>query len=405
MSIRQRLYPTEEQESSLVEWCHQARFVYNVLCGELHGYVNAKDSGGAWVWEKHRDLLVRRLRDRLPWLKAGPSVVHQGASRDFSRAMSRWSNGRAEMPTFHRKDEHSGSFVVRDVSVRKFNKGWGVVSIPKVGFVRFRLSQSFTKIAEAKSARVKHENGRWFVSFVTAPRERPSRPDRVVGVDRGVKVTMMTSDGERFHAPQLSTIQQERYVRLERAKARSTKGSMNRRRILGAMARLRARQGDLTKDFVEKSTTSLASRYGTVVLEDLKVSNMVASPKPKPDPEHEGEFLPNGAAVSAALSRLIHASHWGELRSRLSDKTTVVLVNPANTSRMCSACGHVAKENRESQAVFLCVSCGHGENADLNAAKNILARAGLNPRASGDRAESKDDANLLVSGQQTALSH
>jgi transposase len=51
----------------------------------------------------------------------------------------------------------------------------------------------------------------------------------------------------------------------------------------------------------------------------------------------------------------------------------VVKVNPAYTSQCCSACGHVAKDNRESQAVFLCVACGYTGNADVNAAINIAA--------------------------------
>ncbi|MHB1757787.1 MAG: zinc ribbon domain-containing protein [Leptospirillum sp.] len=52
----------------------------------------------------------------------------------------------------------------------------------------------------------------------------------------------------------------------------------------------------------------------------------------------------------------------------------VLRVDPRHTSQTCAACGHVSPENR-SQAVFRCVSCGHMDHADLNAAKNIL-RAG-----------------------------
>ena len=53
----------------------------------------------------------------------------------------------------------------------------------------------------------------------------------------------------------------------------------------------------------------------------------------------------------------------------------VIEVDPKNTSRRCSSCGHVTRENRESQAVFLCQKCGHSDNADHNAAVNILDRA------------------------------
>ncbi|MEV1199705.1 transposase [Microbispora rosea] len=54
----------------------------------------------------------------------------------------------------------------------------------------------------------------------------------------------------------------------------------------------------------------------------------------------------------------------------------LIAVNPANTSRTCSRCGHCAKDNRLTQAQFRCQVCGHEAHADVNAAKNIL-RAGL----------------------------
>ena len=72
---------------------------------------------------------------------------------------------------------------------------------------------------------------------------------------------------------------------------------------------------------------------------------------------------------------------------RLEDKAPgrTEKVNPAYTSQRCSACGHVARENRESQAVFLCTACGYAANADVNAARNIAAGHAVNARG-GDRA-------------------
>ena len=63
-------------------------------------------------------------------------------------------------------------------------------------------------------------------------------------------------------------------------------------------------------------------------------------------------------------------------------KAEVIKINPAYTSQACSACGHISKENRTSQAVFKCVACGHAENADINVARNILA-SGIGATARG----------------------
>jgi len=72
-------------------------------------------------------------------------------------------------------------------------------------------------------------------------------------------------------------------------------------------------------------------------------------------------------------------------------------VQAAYTSQTCNACQHVAPESRESQAVFRCVACGHSDNADVNAARNIRDReptavgrtaVGRTVAARGDRAKS-----------------
>jgi transposase len=87
-------------------------------------------------------------------------------------------------------------------------------------------------------------------------------------------------------------------------------------------------------------------------------------------------------AAKAGLNREIGRSGWGRLVERLEDKAPgrVRKVPPAYTSQRCSACGHTARENRESQAVFLCTACGYACNADVNAARVIAAGHAVNAR-------------------------
>ena len=110
------------------------------------------------------------------------------------------------------------------------------------------------------------------------------------------------------------------------------------------------------------------------IRDSLKVKNMTKRVAPKQD--EQGNYLPNGQAAKRGLNKAILGSAWGGLKTRLTDKTTVVLCPPAYTSQCCSQCGHVEKDNRKKQAEFVCLACGHSENADLNAAKNIR-RAGI----------------------------
>ena len=91
-------------------------------------------------------------------------------------------------------------------------------------------------------------------------------------------------------------------------------------------------------------------------------------------------------AAKAGLNRGILGSGWGLLVQRLEDKAPgrVEKVNPAYTSQRCSACGHVDRDSRKSQARFRCTACGYAANADVNAARNIAAGHAVKARR-GDR--------------------
>ena len=54
---------------------------------------------------------------------------------------------------------------------------------------------------------------------------------------------------------------------------------------------------------------------------------------------------------------------------------TTIAVNAAHTSQTCRRCGYCEEKNRKDEK-FRCLSCGHEDHADVNAAINIL-RAGL----------------------------
>jgi transposase len=103
----------------------------------------------------------------------------------------------------------------------------------------------------------------------------------------------------------------------------------------------------------------------------------------------------------AGLNRGILAGAWGLLARRLEEKAPgrVEKIRPAFTSQRCSACGHVAAGNRESQALFCRASCGYASNADVNAAKNIAAGHAVNARGGDGTAQpaNREPHPLLLS--------
>ena len=135
------------------------------------------------------------------------------------------------------------------------------------------------------------------------------------------------------------------------------------------------------KDFHHKTARHLVQSYDVVVVEDLAIANMVRRAKPVGDPDNPGQFLANGARAKSGLNRRISDAGWGRFVSILRAKAedagrTLIEVDPRHTSDGCEICGHAARENRVTQAVFTCQRCGHSAHADEHAARNIL-RAGL----------------------------
>ncbi|MFI0368917.1 RNA-guided endonuclease InsQ/TnpB family protein [Actinomadura sp. 1N219] len=365
---RYRLCPTPAQEALLLEHCGHARFVWN-LAVEQHAWWTPRRGPAPGYVAQARQLTEARAANS--WLAAGSQTVQQQALRDFAQAMANFFAGTHRRPTWRKAGVHEGFRIVgargRAWDVRRLSRRTGEVRVPKVGWVRLRWSRPVPP--GVKSFRVGRDRaGRWHVAFTAVPAPVPAPGNgAAVGVDRGVAASAALSTGETSTVPGLRPREKVRLKRLLRRLARARRGSNRRARLKAAIARLKAREADRRKDWVEKTSTDLARRFDLIAVEDLNVRAMTRSAR--------GTIDAPGTNVraKAGLNRSILASGWGRLVTRLEHKAPgrLVRVDPAYTSQTCHACGHRARDNRESQAVFRCVACGHRDNADVNAACNI----------------------------------
>ncbi|OBA77757.1 hypothetical protein A9W99_04325 [Mycobacterium sp. 1164966.3] len=384
MANRYRLYPTEEQAVFMRErHCADARYVWN-LAVEQFGYRQHRErgtSGRPAPGPTARQRQLAEARQEIEWLRCGSSSVQQQALRAFDRAVQACFDGNAKEPRWRKRGVSEG-FCVRDTKVVVHSRAWAQIAVPKLGWVKFKLSRALPADKLRMARITAAPSGRWHVSF---PAPQPAVPDagragRAIGIDRGVATTIATSDGQMFRAPTMRKREQAKLARLQREKTRRRKGSARRRSVVMRIAAVHETVAGRRRDWVEKLTTRIAARYDFVAVEHLAVRNMVRKPKPKPNPDRPDQYLPNGAAAKAGLNKRIHANCWGMFARRLGQKTkasgtTLVEVSARYSSQECRNCGHTAKENRESQAVFRCLACGHLDHADHNAAQIILARA------------------------------
>jgi putative transposase len=340
----------------LAEHCRHARYVWNLGVEQQQHWQPGRRAPGY----NEQCVQLTAARTEHDWLAAGSQTVQQQALRDFAQAMRNFFTGTHGRPGWRKASVHEGfrQVAVKAHHVKRVNRGFGRVWVPKVGWVRVRWHIAFAHVPDP----------------IAGPGE-----GSVVGIDRGVAVSAALSTGGLLHAPGLSRGEASRLKVLQQRLARAERGSHRRARTKLAIAKLKARETDRRKDWIEKATTDIARRFDTIRIEALEVGAMTRSARGTV--ERPGRRV----AQKRSLNRGIRRSGWGLLAARLQHKACgrVEQVPAAYTSQRCSACGHVAPENRKSQAVFECESCNTGPcNADVNAARNIAA--GRSVTARGD---------------------
>jgi putative transposase len=259
------------------------------------------------------------------------------------------------------------------------------VRLPRLGLVRTKEpTKKLLELLGSGSARVLsatscEEAGRFYVSFTCeVERHDPpaTQPDAIVGVDWGVMHLATISTGEVVENPKALSRYQKKLRTLNRELSRRQRGSKRHRHTKRKLARCHQKVRHLRTDVVHKLTTKLASTYSTVVIEDLNVKGMTASPAPV---QGDGTFLPNGRAAKAGLNRSVLDACPGELRRQLTYKlvwskgTLVVADRFFASSKRCSSCGETKAKLSLDERTYCCEHCGLVVDRDLNAARNLAA--------------------------------
>ena len=353
---------------------------------------------GACVWTWNRMLAhseqEHMFHERLPWLVGKPSTTFFSLGKEFTRlraktdwlrqlpfaavrhtlkhqaeAWRKFFKGQGGRPRFKSKYRERtvtfpepGHFQIQGGSLRLQKLGW------------FRLARRGGDPygqCEARSVTVKRECGKWYaVVLYRVPAHVVERADdgRAVGVDMNVG-QVACSDGEimRMDGARMGRLEARRR-RYQRRMARQVKGSNRRnvtkRRLAKVCRNIRCHRDN----WQHHASKRIAGKAGTVAVESLGTKGMTASAKG--DADNPGRRV----RQKAGLNRSILNTGWHGLKAKLEYKSArLIEVNPKHTSQRCAKCGFTDKGNRTTQASFECLACGHRDNADVNAALNILA--------------------------------
>lgn len=374
-AYRFALDPTPEQERALRSHGGAARFAWNwglAKCVERYQtegrWYSAIDLHRLWNAEKKVD-------PALTWWSENSKCVYQEAFRNLDRALADFIKSRKGerkgkrlgFPRFKKRGKCRDSFRFSTGAIRCDRT---TVTLPRLGTIRThestrklarRLESGAARILSASVSRTAQ---RWHVSFtVEAERDVPQRhawPGSAIGLDLGVKTLLTGADDTgkiiSVPGPKALRLSLRKLRRASRVHSRKAKGSANRRKAAGRLARI----ANVRADALHKATSDLASRYETVVAEDLNVTGMLANRK---------------------LARAVSDQGFGATRRMLSYKMAwkggrlIVADRWYPSSKTCSACGWQKTSLTLTERTFMCEACGLVLDRDQNAARNLLGLA------------------------------
>ncbi|MGP3967523.1 RNA-guided endonuclease InsQ/TnpB family protein [Streptomyces sp. 6N223] len=351
MGRRYRLYPAREVEARLTAWGHTCRALWN-LALEQRRYLWRQR--GVTLMGSAQCKQLAQARAEMDWIADLPSECGQRILANLDAAfLNFWNPDHpAGFPARKKRGHHmSIPFKGQRIEVRKLSRHWAEVRLPKLGWVRFRLSRALG--GTIRNAVVSRDGNGWHVSFGVHTARSPDAPNGKpgCGVDFGVAASayVSTEDTPRTMPPILKPNERKRLKALEQRKARQLTYAKDHaggtysgrlRRTIAQIARLKTRQANRRQDFTHKLTTDLAKSHGFVGIEDLRVKNMTKTAK------GTREQPGRNVRQKAGLNRSILDNAPGQRRQQLAYKcrmygSALIAVPALHTSQTCAACGEV----------------------------------------------------------------
>lgn len=203
----------------------------------------------------------------------------------------------------------------------------------------------------------------YLLCTIDLPEAAPMEAKDFLGVDLGLARIATDSDGNAYSGKPIEDVRRKHNLQRKQLQRRGTKGAKKK---LKWVATKESRFRRHTNHCISKAIVQTAQRTsrGIAVEELTGIRQRVTA---------------RGGDARNRLSGWAFSQLYGFLAYKATlAGVSIVKVDPRDTSRTCSACGHCEKANRKGQSEFSCRKCGHTANADENAALNIRARANGN---------------------------
>lgn len=355
-AFKMRIYPTEEQKTLIDKSFGCSRYIYNYFLDfKQREYKKYKNKYSYSATSK----LLTSFKKELTWLKEVDKCALQNALKDLDYAYKRFFKG-AGHPKF--KSKHSSKMSYRsNFSNNNIELLEGSIKLPKFGKIKIKDKAYRPKDGRILNVTVsKTKTGKYFVSICYTDININPLPKtgRSVGIDLGLKSFITTSDAEQVDNPRYLEKSQVKLKKLQRMLSRKPKDTKNREKVRLKLAKCHEKIVNQRKDFLHKLSKSLVSNYDVIVIEDLKIMNLL-----------KNHHLANSISSVSWYT----FTEMLRYKSLFYGKTLIKVDSFFPSSQLCSNCNFKNIEVKDLKIrSWVCPSCGSINHRDINAAINIL---------------------------------
>ena len=356
-TFKYRLYPSREQSVALSRQLSEARSLYNAAVQERRDAWQMQGVSRNYYDQANQ---IKEIRDAgnlgLANFSACQDVLRR-VDKTFKSFFRRIKAGeKAGYPRFKSRDRfNSYTFPVWGDGCQLTDAGR--LKAQGVGVIKLKMHRLIN--GGIKTLTLKYEAGKWYACFsvlVDVPEVVPS-PESV-GIDVGLYSFAALSTGELVSNPRNLKKGLGRLRRCQRKVARRKKGGQGRHKAVRNLQKAHAHIRNQRSDFQHKLSRRLADSYGLIAVEDLNIKGL----------------------SRGMLAQSVSDAGWGSFLAKLAYKVEytggrLVRVNPNGTSQVCSRCGCLPDVPKTLADRIHSCSCGLVVDRDVNAARNILARA------------------------------